>query len=282
MEFHIQNLFDYIILGILIISILLGFFKGFIGTSLSLIRFILSISVSVSYSSYATPIASRYVSNPDIASYLGFLLTFVIIFIIFSIFKYYITSMLDSIDKGGVDKVLGLCFGLVRGIAIICIIYVSIAGITGSITNDMSKEKDIVIEKTKMPIWVQSSGLKSSIEEFTHIFIGILPDSWLQKLTDIFHTKEVSSLNEYSKKNVAYDKTNGERILKQFPDNYKKIEPLLKQLNKSTEDEKLNIISEIHNLYMNTISKDVSYTDHKKVLEYFDYLEKQKENLAND
>ena len=284
MEFQIQNLFDYIVIGIVFISLLLGFFKGFIGTSLSLIRFILSISVAISYSDYAIPVVSKYVSNPDIASYLAFLVTFIVVFIIFSIFKYYITAMLDNVDKGSVDKLLGLCFGLIRGVAIVCFIYLSIAGITGSIKNDIYKDHDFAIEKAKMPVWVQSSGLKVGIEEFSHIFIGILPDSWLEKFNNMFHVKEMTistSSKDSSQKLASSDRSIGERILKQFPENYKKIEPLLRQLNRSTEDEKLHIISEIHNLYMNTISKDVSYNDHKKVLEYFDYLEKEKNNLKN-
>ncbi|MFT6409099.1 MAG: membrane protein required for colicin V production, partial [Arenicella sp.] len=113
--------FDWIIAAIFVVSILVGIFRGFIKESLSLISWILAIWLAFNYCGQAGEFIHQYINipAPKFREWAGFALVFIATLFIFSVISYIITKIFVRGPIKGVDRVLGLGFGALRGAAIV-------------------------------------------------------------------------------------------------------------------------------------------------------------------
>ena len=171
--------FDWIIAAILVVSILVGIFRGFIKESLSLISWILAIWLAFNYCSEAGEFIHQYINipAPNFRERAGFALVFITTLFIFSVVSYIITKIFVRGPIKGVDRVLGLGFGALRGAAIVVALLVVARGF-GLETSD----------------WWQNSQYLAKFEPFMETVETLFPDSGLttgeeggdlkQKVTD--------------------------------------------------------------------------------------------------
>lgn len=113
---------DIVFLIIVGISILMGIIKGFIRELFSLIFLILGIVLAYLFYKDVGAIFMKYLSNKDIANFLGFTGIFTSILIVGALFTYLIRKIFTVGPLKAIDRILGGIFGLLRGILIIIII----------------------------------------------------------------------------------------------------------------------------------------------------------------
>lgn len=119
---------DFIILGIILLSILIGVVRGLIKESISLVTWIIAIFLAVVY---ATPL-STYMTFTKIAlvrSLSAFLLIFVGTVFIGAIFNYIVGGLVRKTPFSIPDRILGSVFGLLRGF-----VFVTILTLLGGLT----------------------------------------------------------------------------------------------------------------------------------------------------
>lgn len=122
--------FDWIIAAVLLVSILVGIFRGFIKESLSLISWILAIWLAFNFCGQAGEFIHQYINipAPRFREWAGFAVVFVSTLLIFSVITYAITKIFVRGPIKGVDRVLGLGFGALRGAAIVVAVLVVAKG----------------------------------------------------------------------------------------------------------------------------------------------------------
>jgi membrane protein required for colicin V production len=122
--------FDWIIAAILVVSILVGIFRGFIKESLSLISWILAIWLAKNCYSEAGAYIHQYINipAPTFREWTGFALVFVSTLFIFSVISYVIIKIFVRGPIKGVDRTLGLGLGALRGAVIVVIVLVVARG----------------------------------------------------------------------------------------------------------------------------------------------------------
>ncbi|ABF14198.1 CvpA family protein [Candidatus Palibaumannia cicadellinicola] len=112
---------DYLIISIIMFSTLLSLIRGFIQESLSLINLACAFFVSSSYyqtiANYLTQFEEEIVRNS-----LAITILFIITMLIGKIINNVASSLVERAGLDGTDRVLGACFGLLRGILIILVI----------------------------------------------------------------------------------------------------------------------------------------------------------------
>lgn len=114
-----MTIIDWILVGALAISALFGIKRGFVSEVLSLVTWVLAFVVA---RLFATPLASLLEGTVETGS-LRLIIAFIILFLGCVIVGVLVSNMLRSIvhatGLGGVDRVLGMGFGVLRGMVIL-------------------------------------------------------------------------------------------------------------------------------------------------------------------
>lgn len=112
---------DYIIIAIISFSTLVSSIRGFVRESLSLITLSCAFFISIKFYPY---MATHLTSFNDmlIRNGIAILILFTSILIIGAIVNYMISSLVERTALSSTDRLLGICFGIFRGILIASII----------------------------------------------------------------------------------------------------------------------------------------------------------------
>lgn len=109
---------DYVITGIIIFSALVSLIRGFTREALSLVTWICAFFVANRYYNYIALYFTRF-EEQIVRNGIAIALLFVAILIVGAIVNYTITSLVEKIGLSSIDRVLGICFGALRGILIV-------------------------------------------------------------------------------------------------------------------------------------------------------------------
>ncbi len=112
-------MFDIIILVLIFISALFAFFRGFSLELLSISVWIISFFGSYAYGKNLVNFFNKIVNNILISTGISYVVTFLLIFVIFSFFTRKFSIYIKDSYVGLIDKSLGFIFGILRGYVIV-------------------------------------------------------------------------------------------------------------------------------------------------------------------
>lgn len=121
--------FDYAVLGILGLSVLVSMMRGFVKEILSLSSWIAAFFVARFYTLELAPLLPDSVPNEALRFLAAFLILFLATLLVCSLLSIAITHVFKSVGLTWLDRGLGAIFGLARGMVIIGIL-VLLAGLT--------------------------------------------------------------------------------------------------------------------------------------------------------
>jgi membrane protein required for colicin V production len=161
------NTFDLAVFGILALSALLSFFRGFLRELLSLATWVGAGLITLYYFPNVAEWMKEHVQSDLIASGFASLGTFVVALIGLSIFSSILLKYMKPAGEiGSLDNILGLAFGVARGLLLVAIGYY--------LMTLFLKEKDY-------PEWIESSFSKPYVQEVAG-WIGQLAPSYLAEV----------------------------------------------------------------------------------------------------
>ena len=126
MESLALSYFDYLVIVTIILSGFIAFFRGFIQESLSLLLWIIAFAASMFLDVYLDPYFLNYIQSPEIRRILIIILVFVGIIFFGGFLIKVIRSLVHWSGMSGLDRLLGVLFGFLRGIILIVVIYLVI------------------------------------------------------------------------------------------------------------------------------------------------------------
>ena len=115
--------FDYLIIGIIALSGLIAFFRGFIQETLSLLLWVIAFAAAMFFYVYLDPYLIDYIDNAEIRRILTIISVFVGIIFLGGIFIKLLRGLVHWSGMGGLDRLLGVLFGFFRGMLLIVVIY---------------------------------------------------------------------------------------------------------------------------------------------------------------
>lgn len=152
MELHAGfNSLDYIVLGIILVSGLFALMTGLVRELYSLLNWIASYFISIHFYFLAVPFVKKYISNPNTIIDVSIFAVFCASFIILAIIGMIVTRTLIS---GGtltmIDRSLGFVFGVVRGLLVVCLVYMVAASVLWP-DIDKPQEKKLIEQVSNGP-----------------------------------------------------------------------------------------------------------------------------------
>ena len=120
---------DIVILVLIGLSMVISLWRGFTREALSLVAWIAAFWVGFTFAWYPATLLEPHVSVPSARLALGFLGLFLATLLLGGVVNYLIGKAVDKTGMTGTDRMLGLIFGLARGIVLVAIL-VLLAGLT--------------------------------------------------------------------------------------------------------------------------------------------------------
>ena len=190
------NFADWFILVVLIASGLISFSRGFAKEFLSLFLWIAAFIAAISLEFLATPKINQYIGNPEVSKILSYVVVFVIFIFVGGILIKFISKLIKWSGASGFDRVLGIIFGLTRGLVVLFVIFLLLPSSTK--TTDLISNSKItpLIEKYAPEIEAYFRELvdnKDIVEEALEIIEPLQPKVDLVPESDKQNTQEGDS-----------------------------------------------------------------------------------------
>jgi membrane protein required for colicin V production len=116
--------FDLAILAVLAVSALLAFYRGFVREVMGVGAWVGAIAVAFWFAPYVEPDFERWIHQKEFADPAAIAAVFIIALIVFSVVSGWVGALVRGSALGGVDRTLGIVFGLARGAALLVICYI--------------------------------------------------------------------------------------------------------------------------------------------------------------
>ncbi len=167
---------DFFVIGIVLLSILVGLSRGFIKEALSLVFFVLAIYLSGVYYQKVIDLGLHSLGvGHTIQVILAYLLIFLASLIVGRVLTSFISKVISSVGLSLFDRLLGGAFGTFRGVLIVVVISTLVA------LTDLPKSTE----------W-QDALTRPAIETLVGVLHSWLPEDWANQLlnsTDIRKSK---------------------------------------------------------------------------------------------
>jgi membrane protein required for colicin V production len=116
------NILDIIIIAIIALSGIIGFFRGFVREIMSLIGWVVSAWLAWHYAGMLAPSFESLLGSPDVRKAAAFVCIFLVALVLFALLSYLISKVMSKSALKGTDRTLGLLFGVLRGAVIIAVL----------------------------------------------------------------------------------------------------------------------------------------------------------------
>jgi membrane protein required for colicin V production len=145
---------DWVIIGIIALSGLIGLLRGLVREALSLIAWAAAIWVALSFSHYVAGLLVKQISAPSVRLIVAFAALFVITLILAALVNYLIAKLVDKTGLSGTDHMLGVFFGIARGVVLVAII-VLLAGATPLPKDPWWRQSVLIEDFQNMALWLR-------------------------------------------------------------------------------------------------------------------------------
>lgn len=124
-----MTVFDYAVLTIVGLSIILSVMRGLVREVLAILGWIAAFYVAMTYSSQLLPMMPKDIPTEPLRIMAAFLVLFLATLLVTSLLAIALSAILKKVGLGWLNRLLGVFFGVARGVLIVCII-VFLAGLT--------------------------------------------------------------------------------------------------------------------------------------------------------
>jgi membrane protein required for colicin V production len=163
--------FDWAVIGVVALSGLLAFSRGFIREMLALAGWVVAGLVTYYTLPSLAPMALQVIDSPTVAPIAAGVIVFLLTLLVFGFISHYIATAVHANHAFGfLDRILGLGFGLVRGALLVSLAYLMLNHVFG---------------KGTPPDWFAKAELGPSLKRGEQAIRSVTPENWLERIDKI-------------------------------------------------------------------------------------------------
>lgn len=178
------NWIDLCFIGILVVSGVLAYVRGFVREALSVASWVGAAFVTLYGYPHLEPVSRRFIENRMLADLAAGVTLFVITLIVLTLAAHYAARKVRDSAAGGFDRSMGFVFGLFRGVVLISLLFLSATWFWGN--QDLPKP---VLQARTYPL----------IEGSTRLLLTLIPDNarlTAENATGISKTRDKATSSE--------------------------------------------------------------------------------------
>jgi membrane protein required for colicin V production len=156
---------DYSIIGVIVISLLIGIARGFIKEVLALTTWGVAIWVGINFSRQFAVFLEAQIPQPSARIAAAFGILVVATLILGALIAFLLNELVKKTGLSGTDRFIGMFFGIARGVLVVSIL-VLFAGLTPLPEDPWWKESQLIPHFQKLALWLRNyipSGLAGQI-----------------------------------------------------------------------------------------------------------------------
>jgi membrane protein required for colicin V production len=157
---------DYIIVGVLGLSVLIGLWRGLISEVLALATWIAAFWVAWTFGPAASAHLERSIHEPSIRLVAGYALCFVAVLVLGALLRFVVHRLVESTGLSGTDRLLGMLFGFARGVLLVTLM-VFLLGFTAFVHDPWWKQSVLLPQFQGAAAWL-GERLPESVREHLH------------------------------------------------------------------------------------------------------------------
>jgi len=157
-----MNALDLAIIGVIALSGLFAFARGFVREALSIAAWVGAAAATLYGFSYFYAFIFRFVATPLLAQLIAGAGLFIVSLIVLTILTGYVARFVQSTALSPIDRTLGLVFGLARGVALVLLAYLVV---------------DVSLPQNDRPVWIREAKSERFLAKGADMLRGALPES---------------------------------------------------------------------------------------------------------
>lgn len=157
------NTFDSIVLGVIFISGVIAFFRGFLSELLSFGAWVGAAAITIYFFPNADALMHKYIKSEKVSAAAGALTVYFTALIIISILNSLILKYVKTgMQVGLLDNFLGLAFGVLRGLFVVSFGFLVVIA-------------TIPADPASQPDWLKKSVTKDYVREGSNLLVELAP-----------------------------------------------------------------------------------------------------------
>ena len=171
---------DIAVIGIILLSVVVGVFRGFIKEVFGLCGICVSILLTMRYHGYFSELYNQYVISEVIAGILSTITVFILITVVIIIINGWIMHLLSSARCSVIDRFGGLLIGFMKGIVFSYFLFFIIETSCYALLPKSEKEDADVL-----PAWFTDSYYYNVFYVFSTYIDEVVPESTHEKMKEV-------------------------------------------------------------------------------------------------
>ena len=145
---------DYVILGIILISALIGLFRGLVKEAFSLGTWIVAIIIGIRFSQPFSAYLLDYIDVPSVRIAVAFIVLLLLTLMLGGMLSFLVSQIVDKTGLSGTDRFAGFLFGIARGMVVIAVL-VLLAGLTPLPQDPWWVESSLISPFQELSVWLR-------------------------------------------------------------------------------------------------------------------------------
>lgn len=137
---------DWIILGVLAASTLISLRRGFVKEALSLATWLVAVLICRLFAAQFSVVLDPYIETASVRLGVAYLLLFIATLMVGGLVNNLLGEFIRLSGLGGLDRLLGMVFGFIRG-AVIILVFVGLAHYALPVKEDQWYQQSVLIPK---------------------------------------------------------------------------------------------------------------------------------------
>jgi membrane protein required for colicin V production len=160
-----MTVFDYVMIGIIAVSLVLGLWRGVIGELIALAAWGLALFAAMEFGAAVGRGLYTGIADPDIRVLAGCVTIFIGVLVIMGLIRLAVRGLIKALGLSLSDRLLGSLFGLARGV-LIAMVLVALGGLTAA----------------PRQVWWQEATLSAPLETAVMAVRPWLPDDLAKRI----------------------------------------------------------------------------------------------------